>query len=270
MSAASATLPRAAMERSFSHTLTIYAKETKYEFLKLLRLPTYSASIILFPVMFYVLFGLLLNRGKEADGVSVAAYLLATYGTFGVMGASLFAFGVGVAGERGLGWLQVKRATPMPPFAYFMAKTLVCMAFSFIIVSLLLVLGISFGGVHLAAAQVARLMATLVVGGSAFCAMGLAIGYFAGPTSAAAVVNLTYLPLSFASGLWIPVDMLPSFLQQVAPFLPPYHLGRLALGVVGVGGGSPLEHWEALMGFALICLGIARIGFQRDEGKSYG
>jgi ABC-2 type transport system permease protein len=100
--------------------------------------------------------------------------------------------------------------------------------------------------------------------------MGLAIGYFAGPTSAPAIVNLTYLPLSFASGLWIPIDMLPSFLQRVAPFLPPYHLGRLALGVVGAGAGSAFEHWEALAGFSFICLGIARIGFQRDEGKTYG
>jgi ABC-2 type transport system permease protein len=108
MSAATATLSRAAVERSLAHAITIYAKETKYEFLKLLRLPVYSASTILFPVMFYVLFGLLLNRGSKADGVSVAAYLMATYSTFGVMGASLFGFGVGVAGERGLGWLQVK------------------------------------------------------------------------------------------------------------------------------------------------------------------
>lgn len=270
MSAASATLPRATMERSFGHTLTIYAKETKYEFLKLLRLPVYSVSTIMFPVMFYVLFGLLLNRGQQAAGVSAAAYLMATFATFGVMGTSLFGFGVGVAGERGLGWLQVKRATPMPPFAYFAAKTMVCMTFSFIVVSILLTLGAAFGGVHLALGQAAKLVATLVVGASTFCAMGLAIGYFAGPTSAPAIVNLLYLPLSFASGLWIPVDMLPSFMQKIALFLPPYHLGRLALGVVGAGSGSPFEHWEALIGFAFICLGIARIGFQRDEGKMYG
>jgi len=30
-----------------------------------------------------------------------------------VIGATLYAFGVGVAVERGLGWLQVKRASPI-------------------------------------------------------------------------------------------------------------------------------------------------------------
>ena len=31
----------------------------------------------MFPVMFYVLFGLLLNRGHQAAGVNAAAYLMA-------------------------------------------------------------------------------------------------------------------------------------------------------------------------------------------------
>jgi ABC-2 type transport system permease protein len=268
MSAIPTTLPRAATQRPLGQTLAIYAKEAKYDFLGRLRLPVYSISTIMFPVMFYVLFGLLLNRGHEVGGVDVSTYMIATYGTFGVMGASLFGFGVGVAMERGLGWLQVKRASPMPPFAYFAAKVVTCMAFSTIIVLVLMILGLLFGGVHFSAAQALRLLATLVAGSICFCAMGLAIGSFAGPNSAPAIVNLLYLPMSFASGLWIPIEMLPRFLQRFAPVLPPFHLGQLALGVVGAGQGATLQHWEALIGFALLCLGIARIGFQRDERAS--
>ena len=268
MSAVPTTLPSVAIQRSLSHTLAIYAKETKYDFLGRLRLPVYSISTVMFPVMFYVLFGLLLNRGHEVGGVNVAAYMIATYGTFGVMGASLFGFGVGLAMERGLGWLQVKRASPMPPFAYFAAKVVTCMAFSTIIVALLMTLGVLFGGVHFSGVEGLKLLATLVAGSVCFCAMGLAIGSFAGPNSAPAIVNLLYLPMSFASGLWIPIEMLPKFLQRFAPVLPPFHLGQLALGVVGAGQGTTLQHWEALLGFALLCLGIARIGFQRDERAS--
>jgi ABC-2 type transport system permease protein len=268
MSAVATTLPSAAIQRPLGRTLAIYAKEAKYDFLGRLRLPVYSISTIMFPVMFYILFGLLLNRGHEVGGVDVSAYMIATYGTFGVMGASLFGFGVGVAMERGLGWLQVKRASPMPPFAYFTAKVVTSMAFSAIIVLVLMTLGLLFGGVHFSAAQALRLLATLVVGSICFCAMGLAIGAFAGPNSAPAIVNLLYLPMSFASGLWIPIEMLPRFLQRVAPLLPPFHLGQLALGVVGAGHGANGRHWEALIGFALLCLGIARVGFQRDERTS--
>jgi len=262
-----------APNRPLSHTIAIYCKEAKYEFLKCLRLRAYSLSTIFFPLMFYVLFGLVMGRQSMGaiPGVSLSKYLIPTYGTFGVMGASLFGTAALLATERGLGWLQLKRASPMPPFAYFFAKVVMSMTFSTIVVLLLLVLGVSFGGVHIAPLDTLKLVATLVAGSLPFCAMGLAIGYFAGPNSVAATVNMIYLPLSFCSGLWIPFMFLPKIVRQVAVFLPPYHLSQLALGVIGAGRGeSNLVHWEVLIGFTSICLGVAWIGFQRDEGKMYG
>jgi ABC-2 type transport system permease protein len=271
MSTSPAALSHIQIERSPSHTVTIYLKEAKYEFLKNLRLRVYAASVISFPLMFYVLFGLVLNAKEAIGGVSFPTYLVATYGTFGVMGASLFGTASGLAADRGLGWLQVKRASPMPPFAYFTAKVVLSMIFSAIVVSLLLVLGVSFGGVRLPLGQMAKLIGTLVAGALPFSAMGLAIGYFVGPNSAPAAINLIYLPLSFCSGLWVPYMFLPKLVQKIALALPPYHLSQLALGVVGAGRHeSTATHWEVLLAFTLISLGVARIGFQRDQGKLYG
>jgi hypothetical protein len=48
-------------------------------------------------------------------------------------------------------------------------------------------------------------------------------------------------------------------------------LSQLALGIVGGGNqDSSAAHWEVLAAFTMICLGIARIGFQRDQEKMYG
>src|SRR5271154_5504504 len=271
MSTATLALSRQQIQRSPRHTATIYLKEAKYEFLKNLRLRMYTASVLSFPIMFYVLFGLVLNAKQSIGSTSVPAYLIATYGTFGVMGASLFGTASGLAADRGLGWLQVKRASPMPPFAYFAAKIILSMIFSAIVVALLLLLGVSFGGVRLPLLEMAKLLGTLVAGSLPFSAMGLAIGYFAGPNSAPAALNLIYLPLSFCSGLWVPYMFLPKLVRQIALALPPYHLSQLALGIVGAGRPEPAAtHWEVLLAFTLICLGVARIGFQRDQGKLYG
>jgi ABC-2 type transport system permease protein len=271
MSTTVAALSNASSGRSPGHTAKIYLKEAKYEFLKNLRLRVYTISVITFPLMFYVLFGLVLNAKEAIGGTGVPTYLIATYGTFGVMGASLFGTASGLASDRGLGWLQVKRASPMPPFAYFAAKIILSMIFSSIVVALLLVLGIAFGGVRLPIAEMAKLIGTLVAGSLPFSAMGLAIGYFAGPNSAPAAINLIYLPLSFCSGLWVPYMFLPKVVRQIALALPPYHLSQLALGIVGAGRHEPAAtHWEVLIASTLICLGVARIGFQRDQGKLYG
>jgi ABC-2 type transport system permease protein len=259
------------IQRSPGHTATIYLKEAKYEFLKNLRLRMYTMSVLSFPIMFYVLFGLVLNAKEAIGQTRVPTYLIATYGTFGVMGASLFGTAAGLASDRGLGWLQVKRASPMPPFAYFAAKVITSMIFSATIVLGLFLLGCTLGGVRMPIADFVKLLGTLVAGSLPFSAMGLALGYFTGPNSAPATINLIYLPMSFCSGLWVPFMFLPKVVRQIALALPPYHLSQLALGVVGAGSHeSNTAHWEVLAAFTMICLGVARIGFQRDQGKMYG
>ena len=93
--------------------LRILRSETATELLKSVRLPIFAISTIAFPVMFYVIFGATFGR-QQAGPVDVATYMLATYGAYGVIGAALFSFGVGVAVERAQGWMRLKRASPMP------------------------------------------------------------------------------------------------------------------------------------------------------------
>ena len=248
-----------------------YALEAKYEFLKQVRMPAYALPAITFPVMFYLLFGIMFGGARSAGPTTVATYMLATYGAFGVIGSALFGFGVGVAVERGQGWMTLKRATPMPPLAYFIAKLAMAATFAGIIVALLSLTGVLFGSVRLPAAAWARLFGTLLLGAVPFCAIGLALGYFAGPNSSPAIVNLIYLPLSFASGLWIPIEMLPATIKNAAPWLPPYHLAQLALSAIGAGrGGATWAHALALAGFALVGLGVALIGYRREEDRTWG
>lgn len=249
----------------------IYYLESKYEFLKLIRLRAYVIYTLIFPLMFYVFFGLLMGRNMSGEAMPMATYLLGTYGAFGIIGVSLFGFGVGVAVERGLGWLQVKRASPMPPLAHFVARLVVCMIFSAVLITVLFTMGLVFGGVHIPAAQWVLLAATLIVGVIPFCALGLAIGNLARPNSAPALVNVLYLPMAFCSGLWIPLQFLPSFMQNFAPLLPPYHLAQIALAVIHAPAqGSPMAHWEALAAFSIIFAGIAWIGYHREQEKMYG
>lgn len=248
----------------------IYWLEAKAEACKAMRLPAFVLPLFAFPVMFYLLFGIAMQYGAFG-GVSMAEYLLATYGAFGVMNAALFAFGVGVAGERGQGWLLLKRATPMPPLALFVGKLAMSLLFSAGVIVVLFALGLGPGHVRAPAATLAELAAVLVAGALPFAAMGLAIAYWAGPNSAPVMCNLLSLPIAFASGLWIPYPLLPAFLRQVAHGLPAYHYAQLALGVIGAGNHEPAV-WSLLylVGFTAVMMLLARLGYLRDEGRTYG
>jgi ABC-2 type transport system permease protein len=248
----------------------IYTLEAKSELLKLLRLPMYAVPTVAFPMVFYLLFGVAMG-GRSTGAVSYATYLMVSYSAFGVVGASLFGFGVGLAVERGQGWMLFKRATPMPPLLHLAGRLTVCLLFSAAVVLGLFALGAALAGVRLPLATWLTLLPVLLSGALAFGAFGLAIGYWAGPNSAPALVNIIYLPVAFASGMWFPIQALPRFVQELAPFLPPYHYTQLALKVIGADlGGSMAGHVAALAGFTALSLFLAWAGFRRDEGRTFG
>jgi ABC-2 type transport system permease protein len=238
---------------------------------KLRRLPAYAIPTIAFPVMFYLFFGIAMSGSRMTGGRSIAGYLLATYAAFGVIGAGLFASGVGVAMERAQGWLLLKRASPMSAGTYLFGKIAASMVFAAVIVVLLSLCAAAFGGVRLATGRWALLLLTLVLGTVPFCAIGLALGYMAGPNSAPAIVNVVHLPSALAAGLWIPVHMLPSGMRAIAPWLPQYHLGQLALTITGSAiDPDTTRHVLALALWTAMGFAAAAWAYRRDEGAMYG
>ena len=84
------------------------------------------------------------------------------------------------------------------------------------------------------------------------------------------MINLIYLPMSFASGFWMPVGYLPHWLRVITPALPTYHLAQIALHIFGYAepGTRLWPHWEALAGFTLLMAGAAWMIFTRSEAKA--
>jgi ABC-2 type transport system permease protein len=254
-----ATAPTLA--RSFS----IYSKETKYEFFKLLRAKSFSLAVIGFPVMFYIIFGLA-NRQARDGMVHIAKYMLGGFACFGLVGAALFGIGVGLASERAAGWLELKRASPMPPMAYLFAKCMTAVAFGIIIVSILTVLAVTAAGVSLSVGELLRMLGLTIVGAAAFASMGLLLALVVPANAASGIINLIYLPMSFMSGLWVPIHFLPHWVQRIAPILPSYHLSQLMLSIFGYADAASMaSHWSELAGFTMLMLGTSWLIFNRSQ-----
>ena len=247
--------------RYYAH---IFRRETQYEFLRMTRTRAFSLSVIGFPVMFYLLFGVA-NRHND-----FARYLMPSYSCMGVVSACLFGIGMGISLERAQGWLELKQASPMPRLAYIGAKILSCAAFALVIVAILLTLGVTLSGVRIAPAEALELAAVILAGSVPFAAMGLLVALLVPANSGPGIINLIYLPMSFASGFWMPVSMLPHWLQKLAVVLPTYHLAQLALNIFGFAqpGSAMMVHWQVLAGFTLLMLGAAWIIFTRIEARS--
>ncbi len=258
----------AAMSVPSNSAIAPYAKEAKYEFLRLLRARSFSIATIGFPLCFYLLFGVVAAT-DQSQGVGRAKYLLATYAVFGLVGSSLFGLCSTIANERAQGWLELKQASPMPPAAYLLSKLLTAIAFGLIIFTLLLICGVTMAHVHFSALQIAKLAATVVLGVFPFAALGILLACVVPPNAAIGFVNLIYLPMSFLSGLWFPIGGLPHWIQAIAPIWPTWHLGQLAIHDIGFPSDwSVLGHVLWLAGFTIVCLGIALMLFRRSAQKA--
>ncbi len=104
------------------------------------------------------------------------------------------------------------------------------------------------------------------VGSISFASMGLLIALLVPANAAPGIINLIYLPMSFLSGLWVPIKFMPHWLQGIAPLLPTYHLSQIMLSIFHYNDSMSLTaHWNALIGFTLLMLGFSRLIFHRKE-----
>jgi len=232
-----------------------HLQELRCELLRMLREPMYVIPTLLFPALFYAMFGLLMG-GRNGSGA--AQYLLATYGVFGTLGAAMFGFGVTVANDRERGLFALRRALPAPSSSWITARLAKAMLFSLVVSLELALLASVFGGVSLSPAQWTALWGINMLGAIPFGAIGLLLGVWCSANAAPAIVNILFLPMAFLSGLWLPLSMLPDVFTRIAPIWPAYHHAQLALRVVGQdGGGAPWLHAGALVMIGLVCAVLA-------------
>ncbi|SNT84699.1 MULTISPECIES: ABC transporter permease [unclassified Stenotrophomonas] len=243
---------------AWRQVLRPYRAELVAELRRAWRTPAFAVPSLLFPVLFYLLFGVLLGRGHAP------LYLLATYCVFGAMAPALFGFGVQLALDREGGLLTLKRALPMPAAAPLLARLAMAVMFALLVASLLIGVAHVFGGVQLHALQVLQLMAVAGLAALPLGAIGLLIGSHVSASAAPAMVNLVYLPLALLSGLWLPLSALPALFSTMAPLWPTWHLAQLALPVVGLpSAGSIGGHLLVLLAVTVVALLLARRRLRR-------
>ena len=238
--------------------LAAYVQETRAECLRYLRSPSFLLPTLLFPAVFFLMFGVVLASHNSPDA---SRFLLASYSTFGVMAPGLFGFGMSLALERDNGLLTLKRAMPMPPAAYLLGKMVMAMLMAALIAGLLQTLAIAFANVQLHPVQMLQLAGVCIFGALPFCALGLLLGTLVKGHGAPAVVNLLYLPMAFMSGLWFPLSMLPPLVRNLAPLWPSFHLNALAQTALGFDVGSAWPHavWLAVFSVAVFAIAAWRL-----------
>lgn len=244
------------------HLRRVLVGEIVDGFKSVMREPATLFFLAAMPVGFFALF-VIVWGDEPVGGVTAAMSMLATFGTFGVVGAMLLAPGIGVAEEREQGWLRVKRvsATPLP--VLLAARVVAAVPHAvMVLVAMSLVAAVS-GSLQLDGGSWLRLSVVLVLGAVPFALLGLAVGLVASPNTTNAVLMAAFIPSAVISGLWMPLETLPDVLQRIAPVLPTYHLAQLGLAQMPGSAASVAMHAAALCLFTVLGAGLAGLAYRR-------
>jgi ABC-2 type transport system permease protein len=235
------------------------------ELLKIFRNPPTVIFSLGFPTLFFLIFGTTFPTS--------AVNTLAANAAYGALIVSFQTFSISLANERALGWNKLLRTTSMSSVLYLGTKFLVIIITGILSILLLFAVASLSGKVQMDLAIWAQLLLMMVIGMIPLGFLGLFLGFVGTENLTTALSTSLLLLLSFASGLFIPLQIAPDVIKKIAPYLPSYHLGQL--GWITVNSPSqdsqPLwAHILILFGFAAVFAALAAWAYVRDENKNFG
>jgi ABC-2 type transport system permease protein len=182
---------------------------------------------LIMPAVFFLLFGANSNYRHERVGAgNVTGYVLISMAVYGAMLATTSG-GAMVSVERAAGWSRQLRLTPLKPVAYIAVKLVLAMIIGAVSVAVAFVVG-AFAGAELP--MHAWIECGLLAWGCAlvFAAFGLFMGYLLPSENVMQILGPVLAVLSFAGGLFVPVDQLGHIFATIAKFTPVYGVGEIA------------------------------------------
>lgn len=168
-----------------------------------------------FPVFLMIIYGLIMSNymAYMTPGVIVLNAL-----SFGLVGSSTMMMDM-----REKGILRRLQATPLPAIHLVLAYLFVNMGIVLIQSAIVIVMGVLFYKVSISVTGLALGIPMMLAGIVTFLALGGVVSGLSPKAGVATGVGMTiYFGLMFISDMIFPIDMLPSWLQKIVPYLPSY------------------------------------------------
>lgn len=173
-----------------------------------------------FPALLMVIYGLVMSgyMAYLTPGVIVLNLL-----SFGMIGSTVLMLEM-----REKGVLRRLQATPLPAIQLVGAYLLVNFTITLTQSAIILILGIVLYQIPVTVIGLALALPFVLAGVFTFLAIGGIISGVAPKAGVASGIGMTvYFTLMFISDMIFPINMLPSWLQGIAPYLPPYPVVQL-------------------------------------------
>jgi ABC-2 type transport system permease protein len=159
-----------------------------------------------------------------------SVYYVPSLIAWGVITATFSNLALSVVRNRESGIYKRRRATPLPASAIITSRAAVAVLTALAITVVMLGIGWAAYRASIPGHTAAAFVLDVIVGAVVFCCLGFAAASLIGSVDAVQpVVWATILPLSFISGIFIPVSRLPAWLAYIGYVFPVHPLAAALL-----------------------------------------
>jgi len=243
-----------------SHFVTDVRVLTKRSIARIRREPETLADVTFMPVIFILMFAYVFGGAiLLPGGGNYHEYLI------GGMGLAQTAPGVAVAlvTDMSTGLMDRFRSLPMSRWAVLVARSIAELLTQMISAVVVVCVGLAIGWrVHTGAADVAEAFALALLFGYAFTWAGVCLGMaLRSPEAAQQTGFIIFLPLTFVSSAFVPIQGMPGWLQPVAEWNPMSALAAACRHLFGNPNPAaavqawPMQHPE----LAVVCWSVAML-----------
>ncbi|MFE8695472.1 ABC transporter permease [Cytobacillus sp. FJAT-53684] len=216
--------------------MSAFRMQCKVEIIRILRNPYFVFWSLLMPIVFYIIFTKVFNTNIE-DQQEWQAHYLMSMTAFSVMGSAIMTLGIRLVEERTKGWSLFMRITPLSDSAYFAAKMIGQTVIHLFSIAIIFIAGALINGVSLTAIEWLMSGLWILLGSLPFLALGTLVGTMKRVDTASGVSNVIYMILAISGGMWMPMEIMPAFIQKIGVWLPSYNFGNGAWEIIR--GNSP-------------------------------
>jgi ABC-2 type transport system permease protein len=251
--------------------LRIVLIQTGYWLKVMLRTPRAVVFSLIFPVILLVLFNSIFLSGSDtaklSDGAVIAAQAYFTAGmmAYSIMLSSYTSLLMAITTQRESGELKRYRGTPVPAWTFIVSFALRSVVLVTTMSALLLAIAHFAYDVPIPADGAIGIVVYVVLGTVTMCSLGIGLTAVIDSTEAAASIGpFSAVILSFISGVFVPVNQLPGWLEDIGRVFPLFHLtDGLQRALAGVGGtGLDAGNVAVLVAWALAGVVLAARGFR--------
>jgi ABC-2 type transport system permease protein len=234
---------------------------------QLRNLPSLVFTFIV-PLMMLLIFGSLYGASGQQEPTTGLPWLIVTtvqmasYG--GMMAALSQAFAITT--ERSVGWNRQLRVTPLSGVGYLVSKVSAALLVAFLTITLLCLVSIVVLGARMDAIHWILSIVSIWVGVIPFALIAVAIGQFAKPQFAQPLFMVVFLGMAILGGLWIPLEVMPTWVVSIAQTVPSYWLNKL--GQIGAhGSGDALTPIMVLTIWTAALAALITWRYRRDAAR---